>query len=85
MQSNKERSLKTKKQGSYILYLRARQNLSVRAFADKVGITPAELTDIENGNIEASEDLIRRLVPMSNDQDMDKVFEERFWEALKRS
>ena len=85
MQSTKERNLKTKKQGSYIRYLRAKQNLSVKAFAEKVGITPAELTAMENGSIEASEDLIRRLIPISNDKDMmGEVFEERFWKALER-
>ena len=84
MQSTEVRNLKTKKEGSFIRYLRVKRSLSIKAFADKVGITPAELLDIEDGSIEASEDLIRRLIPMSNDQDMNEIFEERFWKAIKR-
>ncbi|MFC2066269.1 helix-turn-helix domain-containing protein [Chloroflexota bacterium] len=74
-----------KRQGGYIRHLRAKQELSIEEFADKLGVKPAELRDMENGKIEASEEVILQLLPMSDDDKdiMDRVFGDRFWETLE--
>ena len=76
--------LAIKKQGAYIKHLRAEQELSVEAFADRLHIKPDELKEIENGNIEAPDEVIRQLLSIS---DADEYYMYRFfgdrWEILK--
>jgi len=75
--------LAIRKQGAYIKHLRAEQDLSVEAFADRLHIKPDELKQIENGNTEAPDEVIRQLLRISdaNEYYMYRFFRER-WEAL---
>ena len=80
----KEQKSAIKRQGGYIRYLRARRNLSAEAFANKLGISPCELQQIEDGNIEAPDRVFRELLSVSNADGyyMYLYFGER-WEELK--
>ena len=88
MQIIEEEKLAIKKQGAYIQHLRADQNLSVEAFADRLHIKPNELKEIEEGNIEAPDEVIRQLLYVIKANELDfesnmyRFFGER-WEALK--
>ena len=60
-----------------------KQNISAEAFADRLNIKPNELKEIEDGNVEASDEVIRQLlsIPKVNEDDMYRVFGER-WERF---
>ena len=72
-----------KRQGSYIQHLRAKRNLSILVFANKLKIKPHLLQEIEGGSIEAPDEVIGRLLGLSGvkDSDLYNIFGER-WERL---
>ena len=79
-----EEKARLKRQGSYIRHLREQQQMSLEAFADRLDIYPNELDAIEQGDIEASDKVIKQLPDISNayDVDMRNIFGKR-WEKLK--
>ena len=74
-----------KTEGCYMRHLRAKENLTVQAFSDKLGVTSIELRDMEDGKTEIPENIIEQLSSISEDEDMmDRVFGERYWHALSK-
>ena len=71
-------------QGCYMKHLRAKENLTVQAFSDKLGITSIELRDMEDGKTAIPEKTIVQLSSISDEDMMGKVFEERYWDALSK-
>ena len=71
-----------RKQGNYIRYLGAQKDLSIEEFAKRLDIAPNELRALEGGFIEASDEVIKRLILTcdGSEFDMEKVFGDRYWE-----
>ncbi|MFC2001495.1 hypothetical protein ACFLUZ_03195 [Chloroflexota bacterium] len=75
------------KHGYYIQHLRAQKNLSFEVFAERLDVDPSELRALEEGLLEVSNEVTRRLVLASdaNEYDMEKVFGAHYWEVVRET